>query len=145
LPENTGHFVAQKGKSDMATQAKAFDLATLEQDETAEIQLVHPSTGDEIGATVTVYGQDSEVFRAETRRVQHKTAEYMRRNRGKSMPPEEFERLDKLKVIACTKSINGLAYKGQPLSDPSQVYEKFPFVFEQVVSGIMDRANFIKG
>lgn len=124
---------------------KTFDLASLESDDTAVIDLVHPSTGDELGAKVTVYGQDSEVFRAEGRKVQNKMAEYSRRNRGKMMPPEEFEKLDKNKVIACVKDITGLAYKGQELKDPSEVFSRFPWIYEQVVAGIMDRANFIKG
>lgn len=129
----------------MATdETKGFDLAALEQDDTAEIQIVHPSTGDEIGATATVYGQDSDIFRAESRKAEAKYTEYSRRNRGKFMPPEDRERLDKQKVIACTKSINGLSYKGEPLSDVTDIFNRFPWIYEQVVQGIMDRANFIK-
>ncbi len=131
----------------MATddKPKGFDLATLEQDDTAVIQLVHPSTGDEIGASVTVYGQDSDIFRAETRKAEAKYTEYSRRNRGKFMPPEMREELDKTKVVACVKSIDGLAYKGKPMTDPAEVFTAFPWIHEQVVAGIMDRANFIKG
>lgn len=131
----------------MATdELKPFSLDSLESDDTTTIQLTNPKTGDDIeGATVEVYGQDSEIFRAESRKVQAKAADYMRRNRGKVMPPEDFERLDRAKVIACTKSINGLSYKGQPLTDPQELFNRFPWAFEQVVAGIMDRANFIKG
>lgn len=126
--------------------AKPFDLSDLESDDTATITLQNPKTGDDIeGVSIVVYGQDSDVFRSESRRIQNKAAEYMRRNRGKVMPPDEFERLDKGKVIACVKEINGLAYKGKPLTDPADVFDKFPWIFEQVVQGIMDRGNFIKG
>jgi len=121
-----------------------FDLAALEQDDTAVIQIVHPSTGDETGATATVYGQDSDIFRAESRKAESKYTEYSRRNRGKFMPPEDRERLDKQKVIACTKSIDGFGYKGEPLSDVADIFGRFPWIYEQVVQGIMDRANFIK-
>lgn len=132
----------------MATDdsSKGFDLDSLESDDTTTIQLTNPKTGDDIeGVTIEVYGQDSETFRAESRKVQAKCADYMRRNRGKSIPPEDFERLEKSKVIACTKSIKGLFYKGQPLTDPQELFNRFPWALEQVVAGIMDRANFIKG
>lgn len=123
----------------------AFDLAELEQDETSTIQIVHPSTGDEIGASVTVYGQDSDVFRTESRKIENKHTEYARRNRGKLMPPEDRERMERGKVVACTKEIKGLAYKGAALTDPEEVFTKFPWIYEQTVVGIMDRGNFIKG
>lgn len=130
----------------MAKQTAAgFDLAALEQDDTAIIQLVHPSTGDEIGATVTVYGQDSEIFRTESRKAEARYTEYSRRNRGKFMPPEERERLDRNKIIACTKSIDGLEYKGAPLTDAEEIYTRYPWIYEQVVQAVMDRGNFIKG
>jgi len=122
-----------------------FDLAALEQDDTASVQLVHPSTGDEIGATVTVYGQDSEIFRSESRKAEARYTEYSRRNRGKFMPPEERERLDRNKIIACTKAIDGLEYKGAPLTDAEEIYTRYPWIYEQVVQAVMDRGNFIKG
>jgi hypothetical protein len=129
----------------MSKEVKGFDLAALDQDDTAIIQIVHPSTGDEIGATATVYGQDSEIFRSESRKAEARFSEYSRRNRGKFMPPEQREELDRKKVIACTKSIDGLTYKGTPLTDPEDIFTRFPWIFEQVTQGIMDRGNFIKG
>jgi hypothetical protein len=129
----------------MTTTKQAFDLSELDQDETATIEIVHPSTGDEIGATVTVYGQDSEIFRSESRKAEARYVEYSRRNRGKLMPPEQREELDRRKIIACTKSVDGLLYKGAPLTDPEDIYTRFPWIYEQVVQAIMDRGNFIKG
>ncbi len=126
-------------------EVKGFDLSTLDQDDTATIQIVHPSTGDELGATATVYGQDSEIFRSESRKAEARYTEYSRRNRGKFMPPEQREELDRQKVIACTKSIDGLMYKGVPLTDIDDIFTRFPWIYEQVTQGIMDRGNFIKG
>ncbi len=125
--------------------SKSFDLADLDQDQTATIPLVHPATGDELGATATVYGQDSDIFRAESRKAEARYTEYSRRNRGKFMPPEDRERLDKTKLVACTKSIDGLAYKGEDLTDVEEIFNRFPWVQEQVTQGVMERANFIKG
>lgn len=122
-----------------------FDLAELEQNDTAIIDLVHPGTGDEIGATVEVYGQDSQVYRAAARKAEAKYVEYSRRNRGKAMPPEQREALEKTKIVACTKSINNLSYKGQPVTDPADAFDRFPWIYEQTSAGIHERANFIKG
>lgn len=122
-----------------------FDLATVEQNDTAIIELVHPSTGDEIGATVEVYGQDSETYRAAARKAEAKYTEYARRNRGKAMPPDQREALDKAKIVACTKAINNLSYKGQPVTDPEDAFTRFPWIYEQATSGIHERALFIKG
>ena len=124
---------------------KGFDLSECEQEETAVIQLVHPSTGDEIGATITVYGQDSELFRKETRKAEARFTEYARRNRGKFMPPEDRAAMDMAKVVACTKSIDGLLFNGAPLTDAEDVYTRFPWIYEQAQAGIAERANFMKG
>ena len=126
-------------------KATGFDLATLEQEDTATIQLVHPGTGDEIGASVTVYGQDSAVCKAASHKLSDKCAEYSRRNRGKTIPNEEYARLDKAKVIACTKSIDGLTYKGEPFTDVAEIFDRFPWIHEQTVAGILDRSGFLKG
>lgn len=122
-----------------------FDLDSVEQNDTGEIKLVHPTTGDEIGAVATVHGQDSELYRSEQRKAEAKYTEYARRNRGKMMPPEDRERLDKNKIIACTKSIAGLSSKGEPLTDVAEIFARFPWIYEQVTQGIHERANFIKG
>jgi len=125
-----------------------FDLSALEQDDTAVIQMVNPSTGDDIpGFTVEVYGQDSDIFKSESRKAETRYTEYARRNRGKLMPAEQRETMDKAKIIACTKSVNGLVYKGEVITDAERAYNlpKYGWIFEQVVAGLMERSNFIKG
>ena len=124
---------------------KAFDLSDLDQADTATIPLVHPATGEEIGATATVYGQDSDTFKKETHKLSDKCAEYSRRNRGKTIPNEDYARLDKAKVVACTKSIDGLTYNGAPLTDVAEIFERFPCFHEQVVQAMLDRSGFLKG
>jgi hypothetical protein len=125
--------------------ANPFDLSTVEQDDSAEITLLHPSTGDELEAKVIVFGQDSEKYRNEQRKLENKFTEYARRNRGKMMPAEQREGLEKAKNIACTKEIINLSYKGEAMTDPETVFTRFPWVYDQTVQGIHERANFIKG
>lgn len=120
-----------------------FDLKQLETGETTTVQLVHPTTGDEIGASITIYGQDSEVYRAEQRKAEAKFAEYSRRNRGKFMPPEDRERMDKAKVVACVKSVNDLFSDGIAVSAADAL--EVPWIFEQVTAAMFDRSLFIKG
>ena len=124
-----------------------FDLESLAQEETAEIQMVHPGTGDDIqGFVVEVYGQDSQVFKEAGRKAEVAYTEYSRRNKGKFMPPERREELDKQKVIKCTKAIKGLAYKGKEITDPEEAYSipGFGWILEQVTAGIVERANFLR-
>ncbi len=129
----------------MATdEKKSFDLATLAQDDTAVVQLVHPTTGDEIGASVTVYGQDSDTFRAEARKSQHKREEYKRRNRGKDMPTEMSEALFKGQIATCVKSIDGLTMNGKPVTDALEMFELVPNFCEQTIAATLDRSLFMK-
>lgn len=130
------------------TEVKGFDLESLDQDETAIIQMVNPATGDDIpGFTVEVYGQDSDVFKEQSRKAEAKYTEYSRRNKGKFMPPEMREALDKAKVIACVKAINGLVYKGKQITKAAEAFDlpRYGWIQEQVTQGLMERANFIKG
>ena len=126
----------------MATDA-TFDLATLAQDDTATVQLVHPVTGDDIGASVTVYGQDSDTFRAEARKAQSKREEYKRRNRGKDMPAEMGEALFKGQIAACVKSIDGLTMGGNPVTDALEMFDLVPNFCEQVIAATLDRSLFM--
>jgi len=127
-------------------KATGFDLATLEQEDTATIQLVHPGTGDEIGASVTVYGQDSDIFKEASRKYKARYQAFAFKNQGKVTPAYE-EQLDVEKVARCTKSIDGLSDKGVPLTDVADIFARptLKFIYEQVVQKIMDRAGFIKG
>lgn len=127
------------------SKATGFDLDALEQTDTATIQLVDPRTGDEIGASVTVYGQDSEICREQSHKLSDRCADYSRRNQGKTIPNKEYARLDKMKVIACVKSIDGLTSGGQPFTDVAAIFDRFQWIHEQTVAGLVNRTLFIKG
>lgn len=120
-----------------------FDLTTVDAEDTTTVQLVHPATGEEIGVSITIFGQDSEVYKSEQRKAETRFSEYSRRNRGKLMPAEDRERMDKAKVVACIKSIDGLERNGQPVS-PAEAMD-VAWIFEQVTAAMFDRSLFIKG
>ena len=124
---------------------KPFDISTLAQDDTTTIELRHPVTDDPIpGVTATIYGQDSEQCREATRKATAKYTEYARRHRGKLMPPEDQEKLDFDKIVACTKSINGLSLEGKPITDIAEIFNQVPAFREQIQAEIHTRENFIK-
>lgn len=124
---------------------KPFDILSLEQDDTHTMELRHPSTDDPIpGVTATIYGQDSEQCREATRKATMKYTDYARKHRGKFMPPEEQEKLEYAKIVACTKSIDGLVMGGKPITDVAEILNKVPAFRDQINGEIHDRANFIK-
>lgn len=130
----------------MATEAKAFDLATIEAEETAEIMLRHPVTGDELSASVTVYSTDSEVSRAANTKMRAKIMQFVARNKGASDEQKQaaFDRIERERNIALIKSVNNLTMKGQPLTDVEEVCSMHPWIYKQAVDAIECAANFIR-
>jgi hypothetical protein len=132
----------------MATDEKtpqAFDLASITQTDTYTLTLQHPLTGDDLTATVELSGQDSAAFKKQSLAIQNKKADWQRRNRGKDIPADMTDTLFKQQIAACVVSINNLAYKGTPVTDAAEAFERYPWIFEQCYTAVLDRANFIKG
>lgn len=131
----------------MATDAKKpvmFDLSTVAAVDTTDVQLLHPTTGDEISASITVYGQDSAIYKSEQRKAEFKFSEYMRKHRNKAMPPEQREEMDRQKVINCVKSVNNLGMNGKAITDAEEALSH-EWIYEQVTAAMFDRSLFIKG
>lgn len=124
--------------------SKGFDVSSLEQQDTFTGQLLHPATGEEIGATITIYGQDSAICKSESHKMADKVADYSAKHRNKPIPNELYAKFDRQKVIACTKSIDGLTDGGKPFTDVAAIFDRFPCFLEQGVQMLLDRANFIK-
>ena len=125
----------------------AFDLASLEQVDTATITLKHPVTGEELeGVTVEVYGPDSPFFQAATTKMRARITDFITRNRGaKTDVKQKFtEERERERNISCIKSIGGLVYKGEPVTEPADACERFPWIYAQSTAGMDDSGNFIK-
>lgn len=125
-----------------------FDLATLEQVDTAIIDLKHPVTGEDLeGVTVEVYGPDSEHFKAATTKMRARITDFLTRNRGAKTEQKQkvTEERERERNISCIKSINGLSYNGEPVTDPKDACERFGWIYTQATSGMDDQSNFIKG
>ena len=130
----------------MATEAKLFDLSTLESTDTADITLKHPVTGDDLDASVTVYSPDSEAFRAANTKMRAKITQFMSRNKGANDEQKQtaFDRIERERNLALIKSVNGLAVKGQPLTDVDEACRLYSWIYRQAVDAIDCASNFIK-
>ena len=128
---------------------KGFDLGSLESADTTVVDLLHPATGEPIGATITVYSKDSEICRAARRKAEAKFLEFSRKHGGKKyMPAEDREKLDLAADVASVQSWDGLTEKGKALectqANVLSIFERFPCFREQCKEATEDRALFIK-
>lgn len=131
-----------------------IDLANIDTvkgaNEGFDVQIYHPATNEDLGIVITVIGKDSDEFqkitREQTKRRMQKATKGGFRN--VTIPVEELEE-DSLKLLAaCTKSWKGVVENGKAIECTKEnamaIYEKYPWIREQVDTAIGDRANFIK-
>ena len=138
------------------TKAKVIDLMAIDtvkgSNEGFDIKIYHPGTMVDLGITINVLGKDSDEFQKISRAQSKKRMAKMNRGgfRVQNMipPPEEIE-ADGLELLAkCTKFWSGVVIDNKEIEfsydNALMVYERFPWVKEQVDTAIGDRANFIK-
>ena len=138
------------------TKAKVIDLAVIDtvkgSNEGFDIKIYHPGTMVDLGITINVLGKDSNEFQKISRAQSKKRMSKMNRGgfRVQNMipPPEEIE-ADGLELLAkCTKFWSGVVIDNKEIEfsydNALMVYERFPWMKEQVDTAIGDRANFIK-
>ena len=109
-----------------------------------------PATNEDLGITINVIGKDSDEFQKITREQTKKRMQKAAKGgfRNVTIPVEELEE-DSLKLLAaCTKGWSGVVENGKAVECTKEnamaIYEKYPWIREQVDTAIGDRANFIK-
>ncbi len=116
------------------------------------IQIYHPGTMVDLEVKINVLGKDSDEFQKVSRSQSKKRMAKMSKGgfRAQNLTPttEEIEK-DGLELLArCTTSWLGVVVEGKKLEcnyeNVIMVYERFPWIKEQVDTAIGDRANFIK-
>jgi hypothetical protein len=128
----------------------AFDTVTAA-NEGAVLELRGPNgeplkqDGGKKPVSITLYGADSEV----ARKARNAAANRYLKQRGKVQITAEGSEADALSFLAkCTAAWDGIVVDGKALpcdrENVMQVYERFPFIREQVDEFIADRANFLK-
>lgn len=133
---------------------KAIDLANLDTvkgaNEGFSVPIYHPGTNEELGIKITVLGQDSDEFVKLSRaQIKKRRDKLIKSGFRADIPVDEIERDDTKLLAAMTKSWEGVIIDGKPIDcnmdNVIMVYERWPWLREQVDKAIGDRANFIKG
>lgn len=116
-----------------------------------EVQIYHPATNEDLDITITVLGKDSDEFQKVSRAQQRKRMAKMQKGgfrMNQIIPVEEIEQDNISLLAACTKAWKGVIVEGKTIEctkeNAMMIYEKFPWIKEQIDIAIGDRANFIK-
>ena len=135
-------------------EKKQVDLSSIDTvkgaNEGFDVQLYHPGTNEDLGVTIQVLGKDSDEFQKISRAQSKKRMERMSKGgfRNPVVSPEEVEQ-DNLNLLAAvSRGWNNVIVDGKPLpfskENALMLYERFPWIREQIDAAIGDRANFIK-
>jgi hypothetical protein len=140
----------------MVAKVKKIDLANIDtvkgSNEGFDVNIYHPGTMVDLGIKINVLGKDSDEFQKVSRAQQKKRMAKMTKGgfRVQSLTPapEEVEQ-DGLELLAkCTRSWSGVVIDGKDVefshANALMVYERFPWIKEQVDTAIGDRSNFIQ-
>lgn len=136
-------------------KAKAIDLSSIDtvkgSNDGFDVQIYHPGTNEDLGITIKVLGKDSDKFITVSRGQNKKRMAKMTKGgfRTTAIPVEEIEQDSLMLLAACTVGWVGVVVDGKALDfnedNAVMVYERFPWIREQVDAAMGDRANFIKG
>ena len=124
-----------------------FDLAKLDTakvaEEGAELHVAHPTTGEDLGITITLIGTDSKTFRDISK--SRATASLKKKTREIDLDQNESDAVELL--AKCTKGWTGITENGKEVafSDDNavQIYTKYLWLREQIDRFMADRSNFL--
>ena len=124
-----------------------FDLAKLDTakvaEEGAELRVAHPSTGEDLGITITLIGTDSKTFRDISK--SRATASLKKKTREIDLDQNESDAVELL--AKCTKGWTGITENGKEVAfsydNAVQLYTKYLWLREQIDRFMADRSNFL--
>ena len=119
-----------------------MDLLQLLPVDNIAIKLKHPVTGDELDATINVFGKDSSVFQNAIK--QRAKAQIARKSKDIDL---EANDKDSIELLAdCTQGWSGIAEGSKEIvfsrDAAIALYTKYKWIREQIDIAIGDRANF---
>ena len=137
------------------TKAKKVDLAAIDtvkgSNEGFNVRIFHPGTNEDLDISITVLGKDSDAFQKVSRAQNKKRMAKMQKGGFRNVSPvpiEEIEQDGIALLAACTTGWTGVIIEGKEVAfstdNAVMVYERFPWIKEQIDVAIGDRANFIK-
>ena len=124
-----------------------FDLAKLDTakvaEEGAELRVAHPTTGEDLGITITLIGTDSKTFRDISK--SRATASLKKKTREIDLDQNESDAVELL--AKCTKGWTGITENGKEVvfsfDNAVQLYTKYLWLREQIDRFMADRSNFL--
>ena len=124
-----------------------FDLAKLDTakvaEEGAELRVAHPTTGEDLGITITLIGTDSKTFRDISK--SRATASLKKKTREIDLDQNESDAVELL--AKCTKDWSGITENGKAIAfsydNAVQLYTKYLWLREQIDRFMADRSNFL--
>ena len=124
-----------------------FDLAKLDTakvaEEGAELRVAHPTTGEDLGITITLIGTDSKTFRDISK--SRATASLKKKTREIDLDQNEQDSIELL--ARCTKGWSGITENGKDIpfnhENAVQLYTKYLWLREQIDRFMADRSNFL--
>ena len=138
----------------MSSKKKTVDLAAIDtvkgSNEGFDVQIYHPGTNEDLEISISVLGKDSNAFQKVSRAQNKKRMTKMQKGGFRNVatvPIEEIEQDGIDLLAACTTGWTGIMIDGKEIAfskdNAVMIYERFPWVKEQVDTAIGDRANFI--
>ena len=124
-----------------------FDLSTLDTskvaEEGAELLVAHPTTGEDLGITITLIGTDSKTFRDISK--SRATASLKKKSREIDLDQNESDSVELL--AKCTKGWTGITENGKDIpfghENAVELYTKYLWLREQIDRFMADRSNFL--
>ena len=124
-----------------------FDLAKLDTakvaEEGAELRVAHPTTGEDLGITITLIGTDSKTFR-DISKIRA-TMALKKKTREIDLDQNESDAVELL--AKCTKGWSGITENGKDIpfsyDNAVQLYTKYLWLREQIDRFMADRSNFL--
>lgn len=124
-----------------------FDLAKLDTskvaEEGAELRVAHPTTGEDLGITITLIGTDSKTFRD----ISKIRATMALKKKSREIDLDQNEQ-DSIELLArCTKGWSGITENGKDIpfnhENAVELYTKYLWLREQIDRFMADRSNFL--
>ncbi len=137
------------------TEKKVIDLAAIDtvkgSNDGFDVQIYHPGTNEDLDIIISVLGKDSDQFQKISRGQNKRRMSKMSKGgfRNVSTPPVEEMESDSIDLLACcTTGWSGVVIDKKEIEFSKEnavmIYDRFPWIKEQVDLAIGDRANFIK-
>ena len=111
-------------------------------DEGVWMVVTDPKTGDDTDIQIKLAGRDSKIFKNQLTAYQDKA-----RQKAKGLSPAESNKFTKSTYVACTLDWKHVEENGEEIEFTQQnvkrLYEKYNWLYEQVVDFVDDRVNFL--